>query len=541
MSATNVKPNASNDEVALGILEDIGIAPDKQEIHGSLTIYQAAETGNLERVQTLIKIKGEEFASVPDEKGYYAMHWAALGGHVEVMRYLHTLNIPLTLPTKDEVLYQPIHWAASRGNVHVIEYLLEQGVNIESPDGTGVTPLIVSAQFYQPLTMSWLIHKGGNPHACDKMGDSALHWASYKGDFDCFIVLLRLGLDATTLDSYKQNALHLAVLGHNLTLIDKCLELGCGINTKDQAGNTPMNLAEGRKYYDVIRWFQEYLPSHQQPFLLRSGIKPGPTKNAHVAFMLFFCNIVFLGYPIYFLHVLPATPEYTMLHFCLMLVQTVMWISYFLARTVNPGYVPTHDPEYEEIMSQLTKFGLKFQGPFGPNNRIASPFTELCHTCETVRPPRSKHCRVCRRCVLIFDHHCPYIYTCVGYRNRLYFATFIVAAFLTCYIAQYLAYQRWDVITNYFYVFCYANLCALTLAITLLIVQTFKAVITNVTVNESVNWNKYDHMKNPKGGQINPFHRSYIRNVAEFCHLTKPVELSYSKRSVLNLKSRHEV
>ena len=25
--------------------------------------------GNLERVQTLIKIKGEEFASVPDEKG----------------------------------------------------------------------------------------------------------------------------------------------------------------------------------------------------------------------------------------------------------------------------------------------------------------------------------------------------------------------------------------------------------------------------------------------------------------------------------------
>ena len=44
---------------------------------------------------------------------------------------------------------------------------------------------------------------------------------------------------------------------------------------------------------------------------------------------------------------------------------------------------------------------------------------------------------VCRKCVLMFDHHCPYLYTCVGYRNRPYFATFIFAGtnftFLSCY------------------------------------------------------------------------------------------------------------
>jgi len=54
-----VKPSASNDEVARGILEDIGCAPDKQEIHGAINIYTAAETGNLERVQSLIKMKGK--------------------------------------------------------------------------------------------------------------------------------------------------------------------------------------------------------------------------------------------------------------------------------------------------------------------------------------------------------------------------------------------------------------------------------------------------------------------------------------------------
>ena len=69
-------------------------------------------------------------------------------------------------------------------------------------------------------------------------------------------MLTRLGMDPTQLDGYLQNCLHLAVLGHNLTLIDKCLEMGCSLSQKDKVGSTPMKLAQGRNYFDVIRWFQ---------------------------------------------------------------------------------------------------------------------------------------------------------------------------------------------------------------------------------------------------------------------------------------------
>ncbi|KAI0835093.1 zf-DHHC-domain-containing protein [Hypoxylon sp. FL0890] len=57
-----------------------------------------------------------------------------------------------------------------------------------------------------------------------------------------------------------------------------------------------------------------------------------------------------------------------------------------------------------------------------------------CRTCGLLKPARSKHCSVCKRCVHKMDHHCVFINNCVGYGNQHYFILLLLStAVLTLY------------------------------------------------------------------------------------------------------------
>lgn len=44
-----------------------------------------------------------------------------------------------------------------------------------------------------------------------------------------------------------------------------------------------------------------------------------------------------------------------------------------------------------------------------------------CKWCMKYKPDRCHHCRTCNVCVLRMDHHCPWVYNCIGFRNHKYF------------------------------------------------------------------------------------------------------------------------
>jgi hypothetical protein len=99
----------------------------------------------------------------------------------------------------------------------------------------------------------------------------------------------------------------------------------------------------------------------------------------------------------------------------------MVWLTYYLAVTTDPGGVPKW---YEPTETSAGKAGLrwckrcKVFKPYFPH-----AFRERHEVDET--RPRTHHCSICGRCVLKMDHHCPWTLNCVGAHNHAHFLRFL--------------------------------------------------------------------------------------------------------------------
>ncbi|XP_012937198.2 palmitoyltransferase ZDHHC7 [Aplysia californica] len=115
--------------------------------------------------------------------------------------------------------------------------------------------------------------------------------------------------------------------------------------------------------------------------------------------------------------VIPSLTETLWGAFCVITFNTIvllLTVSHLRAVLSDPGIVPIPKTsmDFSDIHSENSK-------------RKTNDGWTVCMKCETYRPPRAHHCRICRRCVRRMDHHCPWINNCVGEFNQKFFIQFL--------------------------------------------------------------------------------------------------------------------
>ncbi len=75
----------------------------------------------------------------------------------------------------------PIHWAASDGKLVSLQFFLDHRQDINAQDGNGCSPVVIATQYNQITAVAYLIKQKCDLTLRDGNGDTALHWAAYKG------------------------------------------------------------------------------------------------------------------------------------------------------------------------------------------------------------------------------------------------------------------------------------------------------------------------------------------------------------------------
>jgi palmitoyltransferase len=468
---------------------------DAQDASGCTPLLIASQYGHPDLAAFLIR-RGANPNAV-DSSRDTALHWAAYKGSVEVCgMLLHLLDVEGQLDAVDAFGQTPLHLASLRGNVDTVMFLMEEaesvGKNAYNLDS--ISSGRIGSKRSDSSRTSSNLYPGQLLVMMDKEGKTPKDLAIKKKKIGC----------ERLLQKYEEK--YLVPKRSILSRIGKiCQGLFSLHNWKAWMGMSGADIPVGDSLTFPFFWM---------------------TAHILLAGVIFATQFVGLG----------SNKEDSSLlldkiglHF-FFVISWIMTLCYlYLVYTTNPGILggfadskggSSRDKiglemeavtkelhrEYDEIIESYSK-------DFPPQDKRV----QLCHSCRIVKPLRSKHCRVTRRCVLVFDHHCPFVGTTVGLYNYIYFYLFLLSfclmavGFITAWITFLVRSNQFP--TGIFLLGGYFAMYLIPVGFMLCYHTTL--VLGNTSTNEQMNVRKYRYLWDESGRFHNPFNRGIVQNILQ--------------------------
>lgn len=134
-------------------------------------------------------------------------------------------------------------------------------------------------------------------------------------------------------------------------------------------------------------------------------------------------TLVMLSFGFYYMNVafLPRTLllVFAISHAGITLLGLIQFCSVSVSDPVSPLVFETLESEAKKAEAKNYRDSFTILGP---------PEGRFCQVCRINRDLRTKHCNICHKCVVGFDHHCLFLNTCVGEKNYRQFFQVIFSA-----------------------------------------------------------------------------------------------------------------
>ncbi len=303
---------------------------------------------------------------------------------------------------KDENGLTALHWAVVRGNQTAIKRIVEDGADISTKQDGGKTPRDLAKDLKNLAVYdAALLHAGRNA----------------DGLVSPRVLSKVLGLHVPNISLTAQSLATKTMFVLPIGLLYTTLQLSA---VAPIFISLPISMI---LWYSVQQLINKLLVSS-------AGSSNGVQQTPYLA-GIFFASALWTGVH-WAISIAPNTyVQHPFLNGFFGLVFSFCTYNFVRSCHRDPGYIPKHGSraEQRDMAEDLLR-----SGEFDARH--------FCTICLLRKPLRSKHCRICNRCIAKHDHHCPWIDNCVGIANHRNFMSYILALFAGIVLYLILSYLR---------------------------------------------------------------------------------------------------